>query len=247
MIVEAAQLGEPKSRKATSKSRINTDILYEQETRREVLRILTKLKKDCKSCDRDTGKFIWETFKKHAYEYLITETKKHKKAKEKSTEYIRLGELENSLRKIQNSKEPPSIERITKIQKIKAEIKAEAARIRPAGPKLTHNRYEREEECTTQFFRKFRTKHANTNINELYTVENWNDRTNTEEAEHTTTDETELLTEASKYYEWLYSVQTKEDRKGGNPDTTENAKRRPNTKIHSKTNGWRNNKRANQV
>ena len=53
MIVEAAQLGEPKSRKATSKSRINTDILYEQETRREVLRILTKLKKDFKSCDRD--------------------------------------------------------------------------------------------------------------------------------------------------------------------------------------------------
>ena len=88
------------------------------------------------------------------------QTKKHKKAKEKSTEYIRLGELENSLRKIQNSKEPPSIERITKIQKIKAEIKAEAARIRPAGPKLARpNRYEREEECTTQFFRKFRTKH----------------------------------------------------------------------------------------
>ena len=103
-----------------------------------------------------------------------------------------------------NSKEPPLIERLTKIQKIKAEIKAEAARIRPAGPKLAHNRYEREEECTTQFFRKFRTKHANTNINELYTVENWNDRTNTEEAEHTTTDETKLLTEASKYYEWLY-------------------------------------------
>ena len=140
-----------------------------------------------------------------------------------------------------------SIARITKIRKLKTQIKEEAARIRPAGPKLAHNRYEREEECTTQFFRKFRTKHANTNINELYTVENWNDRTNTEEAEHTTTDETELLTEASKYYEWLYSVQTKEDRKGGNADTTESAKRRPNTKIHSKTNGWRNNKRANQV
>ena len=81
MIVEAAQLGEPKSRnsrKATSKSRINTDILYEQETRREVLRILTKLKKNFKNCDRETGKFIWETFKEHAYEYLITETVTHR-------------------------------------------------------------------------------------------------------------------------------------------------------------------------
>ena len=113
---------------------------------------------------------------------MIEETKKHKKAKEKSTENIRLGELENSLRKIQNSEKPPSIARITKIR----------------------NRYEREEECTTQFFRKFRTKHANTNINELYTVADWNARRNTEESEHTTTDETELLAEASKYYEWLY-------------------------------------------
>ena len=78
VIVEAAQLGEPKSRKATSKSRINTDILYEQETRREVLRILTKLKKNFKNCDRETGKFIWETFKEHAYEYLITETVTHR-------------------------------------------------------------------------------------------------------------------------------------------------------------------------
>ena len=41
VIVEAAQLGEPKSQKATSQSRINTDILYEQETRREILKILT--------------------------------------------------------------------------------------------------------------------------------------------------------------------------------------------------------------
>ena len=37
VIVEAAPLGEPKSQKAASKSRINTDILYEQETRREIL------------------------------------------------------------------------------------------------------------------------------------------------------------------------------------------------------------------
>ena len=73
VIVEAAPLGEPKSQKAASKSRINTDILYGQETRREILKILTKLKKDFKNCDRDTGKFIWETFKEHAYEYLIEE------------------------------------------------------------------------------------------------------------------------------------------------------------------------------
>ena len=105
VIVEAAQLGEPKSQKATSKSRINTDILYEQETRREIIKMLTKQKKDFKNCDRDTRKFIWNTFKEDAYEYLIAETKKHKKTKEKSAEYIRLGELENSLRKIQNSKE----------------------------------------------------------------------------------------------------------------------------------------------
>ena len=84
VIVEAAPLGEPKSQKAASKSRINTDILYEQETRREILKILTKLKKDFKNCDRDTGKFIWETFKEHAYEYLITETKKYTKKQRKN-------------------------------------------------------------------------------------------------------------------------------------------------------------------
>jgi hypothetical protein len=48
VIVEAAQLGEPKSQKATSKSRINTDILYEQETRREIIKMLTKQKKTLK-------------------------------------------------------------------------------------------------------------------------------------------------------------------------------------------------------
>ena len=53
VIVEAAPLGEPKSQKAASKSRINTDILYEQETRRKILKILTKLKK--------TSKIVTET------------------------------------------------------------------------------------------------------------------------------------------------------------------------------------------
>ena len=49
------------------------------------------------------------------------------------------------MRIIQNSMTPPSIERTTKIQKIKAELNEEVARIRPAGPKLAHNRYEREQ------------------------------------------------------------------------------------------------------
>ena len=75
---------------------------------------------------------------------LDRRNKKTQKAKEKSTENIRLGELKKSLRKIQNSEEPPSIARITKIRKLKTQIKEEAARIRPAGPKLAHNRYERE-------------------------------------------------------------------------------------------------------
>ena len=103
--------------------------------------------------------------------------------------------LEGAVRNLQNSRDPPSMARAERIQELKKNLKEEATKIGPAGPKLAYNRYEKEEECTTQFFKKFRPKHANMNINELYVINDWDNR----EAEQpeTTTDEEELLIQAS--------------------------------------------------
>ena len=110
--------------------------------------------------------------------------------------------LEGALRNLQNSRDPPSMKRAERIQELKKNLKEEATKIGPAGPKLADNRYEKEEECTTQFFKKIRPKHANMNINELYVIDDWDNRE--EEQPETTTDEEELLIQASCYYRWLY-------------------------------------------
>ena len=56
---------------------------------------------------------------------------------------------------------------------------------------IADNKYEKE--CTTQFFSKIRRpKHANMNINELYVVDEWNNR-NEEQLEVTTDEEERLI------------------------------------------------------
>ena len=84
--------------------------------------------------------------------------------------------LEGAVRNLQNSRDPPSMKRAERIQELKKELKEEATKIGPAGPKLADNRYEKEEECTTEFFKKIRSKHANMNINELYVIDDWDNR-----------------------------------------------------------------------
>ena len=110
--------------------------------------------------------------------------------------------LEGALRNLQNSRDPPSLTRAERIQELKKNLKEEATKIGPAGPKLADNRYEKEEECKQKFFKKNHSKHANININELYVIDDWNNRE--EEQPETTTDEEELLIQASCYYRWLY-------------------------------------------
>ena len=110
--------------------------------------------------------------------------------------------LEGAIRNLQNSRDPPSMKRAERIQELKKELKEEATKIGPAGPKLADNRYEKEEECKQKFFKKNHSKHANININELYVIDDWNNRE--EEQPETTTDEEELLIQASCYYRWLY-------------------------------------------
>ena len=100
--------------------------------------------------------------------------------------------LEGALRNLQNSTDRSSLTRAVKIQEFKKNLKEEATKIGPAGPKLADNRYEKQEECTTQFFKKNRSKHANMNINELYVIDDWDNRE--VEQPETTTDEEVLLT-----------------------------------------------------
>ena len=59
VVVEAGPLGESKSRKAGN-SRINTEILYAQDTRTEVLKIITLAKMNIPSCNPYEGKLRWE-------------------------------------------------------------------------------------------------------------------------------------------------------------------------------------------
>jgi len=53
--------------------------------------------------------------------------------------------------------------------------------------------------------KKNRPKHANMSINELYVIDDWNNRE--EEPPETTTDEEELLIQASCYYSLQMIVQ----------------------------------------
>ena len=115
--------------------------------------------------------------------------------------------LEGAVRNLQNSRDPPSMKRAERIRELKKNLKEEATKIGPAGPKLADNRYEKQEECTTQFFKKNRSKHANMNINELYVIDDWDNRE--VEQPETTTDEEELLIQASCYYRLLYNYKPK--------------------------------------
>jgi len=146
-------LGESKSKKL-GKRRINTEILYTQDARREILKIITLAKKNIPSCNPYEGKLRWERIKEKGYGYLIERTKQHKKEKEKTPRYAKMRILEGALRNLQNSRDPPSMTRAERIQELKKNLKEEATKIGPAGPKLADNRYEKEEECTTQFFKK---------------------------------------------------------------------------------------------
>ena len=132
--------------------------LVTQDTRREILKIITLLaKKKVPSCNPYEGKLRWERINEKAFEYLIERTKQHKKEKERSPGYAKMRALEGALRNLQNSTNRPSLTRAVKIQELKKNLKEEATKIGPAGPKLADDRYEKEEECcTTQFLKKNR-------------------------------------------------------------------------------------------
>jgi hypothetical protein len=49
--------------------------------------------------------------------------------------------LEGALRNLQNSRDPPSLTRAERIQELKKNLKEEATKIGPAGPKLAYYRY----------------------------------------------------------------------------------------------------------
>ena len=70
VVVEAGPLGESKSKKV-GKSRINAEILYTQDTRREILKIITLAKKNIPSCNPYKGKLRWERLKEKAYGYTL--------------------------------------------------------------------------------------------------------------------------------------------------------------------------------
>ena len=74
VVVEAGPLGESKSKKA-GKSRINTEILYTQDARREISKIITLAKKNIPSFNPYEGKLRWERIivriKEKAYGYTL--------------------------------------------------------------------------------------------------------------------------------------------------------------------------------
>ena len=82
---------------------------------------------------------------------------------------------------------------------MKTKIKEEAAKIRPAGrgPNQQTTDTIGKKNALRAILKKIRTKHANTNINKLCTVEDWNKNKGSEEEIETptTADEKELLTE----------------------------------------------------
>ena len=72
---------------------------------------------------------------------------------------------------------------------------------KPAGANNAHKRFAMEEQSTKEFYRQFRTKHANMNINEINVVEDWDHPVEV----GTTSDKEEIKEQAASYYSWLYS------------------------------------------
>ena len=138
----------------------------------------------------------WEEFKVQAYAALMEETRSRRKEARRASTNEAIESREFLLNYIQSSRAPPSKERMEDTQRLKEELREEVRKFKPAGPNTSHKRFAKEEQCTKEFYRQFRTRHANMNINEINVVEDWDHPVE----EGTTEDLEEIKGQAAKYY-----------------------------------------------
>ena len=143
----------------------------------------------------------WEEFKAKAYATLMEETKKRRKEARMASNNEVITEYEGLLCYLHGSRAPPSRERVEIARKLREGLREEVRKFKPAGPNTAHKRFAREEQSTKEFYRQFRTKHANMNINEINVVEDWDHPIEV----GTTSDKEEIKEQAARYYSWLYS------------------------------------------
>ena len=134
-------------------------------------------------------------------------TKRRERQEKHAEDYIPILGLEYMLMGILREGTPPSVEKTREMDRLKEEIKAARKKLRPAAGQNALGRLQAEELMTKKFFRRFRNKHANTNILELHKTEDWDEP----ELGEATQIEEEIEKEATKYYQWLYKTKETDD------------------------------------
>ena len=99
----------------------------------------------------------------------------------------------------------PSKEHCMAMERLAHRIKETATKLRPARGWQALQKVLREETPSKAFFSRFRTRHANQNINEMYACEDWADADRRPYTDSpTVTDDTSILEEARRYYQHLF-------------------------------------------
>ena len=101
-------------------------------------------------------------------------------------------------------KEEPSSSRLLELQKMQEHIEEEAKKGTPAKGAAAWARVMREEISSRLFYKSFKARHANQNVNSLYKVSDWSNPQARPSSESEAVSGEEVLLEATKYNKWLF-------------------------------------------
>ena len=195
-----------KSKSKPKEGRIDPDILRLPYVRRGVHEIWTAVYSNNKTCEAGHAR-VWEAFKRQVHAFLVGATMDSKA--EKRGEPGKVAALQQQIQKLAEDAvvDRPSAARVQKVQELHAKLKEAQAKAQPARGASAWARVMREELSSRLFYKQFKARHANQNINSIYTVKDWRNP-----ADHPTEawgeDHTcrggDVLQECTKYYTWLY-------------------------------------------
>ena len=182
--------------------RIDSDIISLPHIRKGVERIwkATYTRHKTSECGHSR---VWELFTQQVRAYLAGESSE---ARLRSRPSNKLGALsEEFTRKAQAaSQEEPSPERLSAMHRIQRRLEEEAAKGTPAKGVSAWARVMREEISSRLFYKSFKARHANQNINSLYRVNDWADPQARPSRDSEAATGNDVLSEATKYYRWLF-------------------------------------------
>ena len=171
VVAEMSALGASRSRPEAT--RINKELLKEDEMFQRMKDIWYNIEDKYKKVSPNPAITKWEEFKEQAYATLMAETKLRKKVAKAENHNPEIAALERELHYLQTSGAFPTRIRAQDTRRVKEELREVVAKFKPAGPRTSHRRFQREEQSTKEFYKQFRATHANMNINEMNVTDDW--------------------------------------------------------------------------